>query len=180
MFRRPRFRPPGRQIRTEPPPLLRRAIALMESGAFLEAAPIFEQLAAGARARNLPQASRLLLQAGWCWVKAQRVEQGKADLRAGLIHLRESGNRFRFEQITQRVIRDLSDLGLENEAAEIQAILGERNNENSIEKPGAEPSKGILPTRCDSCGGSLRSDEIEWIDDLTAECPYCGSAIRTT
>lgn len=25
---------------------------------------------------------------------------------------------------------------------------------------------------------SLRLDEVEWADEMTAECPYCGSAVR--
>jgi uncharacterized Zn-finger protein len=24
----------------------------------------------------------------------------------------------------------------------------------------------------------LHTDEIEWTDEITAECPYCGNAIR--
>jgi Zn finger protein HypA/HybF involved in hydrogenase expression len=42
----------------------------------------------------------------------------------------------------------------------------------------AEKPKPILPTNCPGCGGPIRSDEVEWADEVTAECPYCGSAVR--
>jgi hypothetical protein len=36
----------------------------------------------------------------------------------------------------------------------------------------------VLPTHCPSCGAALRPDEIEWLDESTAECAYCGSPVR--
>jgi NAD-dependent SIR2 family protein deacetylase len=39
--------------------------------------------------------------------------------------------------------------------------------------------KPPLPTHCPSCGGAVRPDEIEWLDEVTAECDYCGSPLRS-
>ena len=36
----------------------------------------------------------------------------------------------------------------------------------------------LLPTTCPGCGGPLRSDEVDWADEATAECPYCGGSVR--
>jgi hypothetical protein len=38
--------------------------------------------------------------------------------------------------------------------------------------------KPILPTHCPSCGAAVKPDEVEWLDDITAECGYCGSPVR--
>jgi hypothetical protein len=50
----------------------------------------------------------------------------------------------------------------------------------ALHRPGtsAEKPKPILPIHCPGCDGPIRSDEVEWADDATAECPYCGSAVR--
>jgi hypothetical protein len=37
----------------------------------------------------------------------------------------------------------------------------------------------VLPTNCPSCGGPVLLKEVEWLDDITAECAYCGNGIRT-
>jgi uncharacterized Zn-finger protein len=35
-----------------------------------------------------------------------------------------------------------------------------------------------LPVACPGCGGQLADEEIRWLDRNTAECPYCGRAVR--
>ncbi len=42
---------------------------------------------------------------------------------------------------------------------------------------GAAPA-ARLPVKCTQCGGPLRSDEVDWIDAHSAECPYCGSVVQ--
>jgi hypothetical protein len=42
----------------------------------------------------------------------------------------------------------------------------------------AAKPKPRLPTVCPGCGGPLHSDELDWVDEITAECPYCGSPVR--
>jgi predicted RNA-binding Zn-ribbon protein involved in translation (DUF1610 family) len=48
-------------------------------------------------------------------------------------------------------------------------------------EPMPEPAKTqrpILPTNCPSCGGYIQVEEIKWLDQVTAQCPYCGKAVR--
>jgi len=40
------------------------------------------------------------------------------------------------------------------------------------------PPAARLPGKCPQCGGPLRSDEVDWIDAQSAECPYCGSVVQ--
>jgi hypothetical protein len=39
--------------------------------------------------------------------------------------------------------------------------------------------RGRLPTNCPKCGALVHSQDINWIDDQSAECIYCGSMIQT-
>jgi hypothetical protein len=76
----------------------------------------------------------------------------------------------------RRVISELQERGLETEAAEVERWLNHAApSEPSITSPERRP---ILPTQCSSCGATVRPDEIEWLDDFSAECAYCGSPLR--
>jgi len=39
-------------------------------------------------------------------------------------------------------------------------------------------SSARLPEKCSSCGAGIRPNEVKWLDDVTAECHYCGSVIK--
>ncbi len=36
----------------------------------------------------------------------------------------------------------------------------------------------VLPTHCPGCGAPIHPDDVDWIDNVTAECEYCGSPVR--
>ena len=40
------------------------------------------------------------------------------------------------------------------------------------------PSKRWLPTNCPHCGGSISAENVEWISDYEAKCPYCESVLK--
>ena len=42
----------------------------------------------------------------------------------------------------------------------------------------AEPVHGTLPTSCPKCGAPVHGSEINWVDNNTAECDYCGALLR--
>jgi hypothetical protein len=43
----------------------------------------------------------------------------------------------------------------------------------------AQGEAASLPSSCPNCGGALRSDNAEWIDATSVECPWCGSTVKT-
>jgi hypothetical protein len=52
----------------------------------------------------------------------------------------------------------------------------------SLPQPPAQPQapgQQRLPSTCSQCGAPVRGDEIEWINQYSAECIYCGSIIQT-
>ena len=179
MFRRPIHRSLRRALRPEVHPLLQRANDLLASGNYPAAADAFEQLARGAQARGLPRDAQLFLQAGRCRVMANQVPQGMADLKQGLAIIAGRGNWQHLSDAGQRVANELLQRGLAVEADEIQAVLRNTLPATFTAIPRNEPAaRKPLPTACSSCGGPLRSDEVEWIDDVSAECPFCGGVVR--
>jgi len=184
MFRRrglirPFRRPPIPDI----PPALRRANELMGVGDYPGAALAFEELARGAVFRNGPRAPLLLIQAGRMRIQAGQVSSGMTHLRQGLGLFAARGQWQQFQNSSQRLIVELAQRGLTGQAEQIEAILKASLPAGFVSGAGAgaapEKGKRVLPTNCPGCGGPLHSDEIDWTDDITAECPYCGSAIRT-
>jgi hypothetical protein len=79
--------------------------------------------------------------------------------------------------VGQRMVDELTARGLTAEAAEIAGLLGASLPKDLPAEP-APTKRPILPTHCPSCGGAVKSDEVEWIDEVTAECDYCGSPVR--
>jgi hypothetical protein len=153
----------------------------MAAGQYAEAAAIFEHFARGAMVRGGPRAPQFFLQAGRCRVLAGLVPGGMTLLKQGLSMMAESGNKQRLQNAGQRLVAELKQHNLMVEAAEIEALLNQTLPGGFT--PGAAASTApaqarLLPTKCPSCGGSLLANEVEWLDEATAECPYCGSGVR--
>jgi hypothetical protein len=162
------------------PPALQRANQLMAAGHYAEAAVIFEQFANGALARNGPRAPWFFLQAGQARLLAGQVSQGVAHIQQGLTLFAKRGRFQRLYHAGMRFVTELKARGLTAEAGQIEDYLKTSLPAGFIPVPGTSvgKSKPVLPTNCPGCSGPIRSDEVEWTDELTAECPYCGSGIR--
>lgn len=169
-----------RQIRKtlaqEVPPILQEANFAFSKGEYGRAAELFEKIARVADGRNGPRAPLFHLQAGRSRLLADQAALGMPSLKRGLELLAQRRQFPRLHQFGTRTINELNEHGLKSEAAEItiwlKSVLPETPSfETPIKKP-------VLPTHCPSCGAPLRPDEVEWLDDVTAECGYCGSPVR--
>ncbi len=160
------------------PPLLQKANRLMSVGDYNGAAAAFEELASRAEGRGGPRAPFFYLQAGRTRLLAGQKE-------AGVEHIRHGLNVFAQRQQFQRlfntgnyVIADLNGRGMTKEASDILAWL-----KATLPAGYAQPRPGgikpILPTHCPGCGAPVHPDEVEWVDNITAECAYCGSPMRS-
>ena len=183
MFRRRPIRrrihgpiPPRRQAALE---RLQRANRLMAEGSYAEAGSIFEELASGAAKRRLPRAPQLFLQAGNAFVKAGEHDHGIDLLRRGLHLMERMGQYKRLPFVSQRVLNELESLGLAQECEalknEIQQLLTQRGLSLSVD---IQQQKPRLPGKCPQCGGTVHPNEVEWIDERTAACDYCGSILE--
>ncbi len=183
MFRR---RPLRRRIRRTIPPgrrgaleRLQRANQLMSDGSFNEAGRIFEELAAGAARMRIPRAPQLFLQAGNAFIKAGEIDHGIDLLRRGLHLMDRMGQYRRLPIAAQRVLTELESMGLDQEREaldqEIQQLLTQKGLSLSME---TQQQKPRLPGKCPQCGGTVHPNEVEWIDERTASCDYCGSILE--
>jgi hypothetical protein len=174
-FRRQARKGFARQV----PPILQEANLAFDKGEFGRAAELFERIAEGADARGGPRAPLFHLQAGRARILAGQTALGMPSLKRGLALLAQRKQFPRLQNAGARVVSELNQHGLKNEAAEIEnwlktmlpPALGFESQQTPAKKP-------ILPTHCPQCGAALRPDEVEWLDDVTAECGYCGSPVR--
>ena len=179
MFRRRAQRIIRRMARREDiPPALQQANQMMENGEYKNAAEAFHTLAKSAEERFPHRAPFLYIEAGRAALLGGETKTGMADLRRGLTILSTQRRFNRVRILGQRIVNELQARGLNIEAEEIANLLsGNLPNTPSDEKSAPE-KRSVLPTHCPSCGATVKPDEVEWLDEITAECSYCGSPIR--
>lgn len=181
MFRRGFRRGLARQAaRPDVPPMLQRAHELMAAGNYPAAAEAFEQLARRGEARQHPRTGQMYLQAGRARIFAGQKNVGFAHLKRGLGLM--AARPAQLQRAGGRVVNELQDQGMSAEAQEIADWLKTSLPVQQEARGGAPVSarskKPLLPATCPSCGGVVRMDEVDWMDDVTAECDWCGSPIR--
>ena len=172
-----------RQIRKtlaqDVPPVLQEANFVFDKGEYGRAAELFERIAETAAARGGPRAPLFHLQAGRARILAGQAALGMPSLKRGLELLAQRGQFPRLHQAGRRVISELKEQSLNKEAAEIAAWLESLlPSMPSLASPKVPPKRPVLPTHCPACGAGMRPDEVEWLDEVTAECAYCGSPVR--
>jgi len=178
MFRRRLSRVIRRMGRPNVLAMLQRANQLLGSGSYAEATQAFEQLARGAEDRFSERSPFLYLQAGRAAILDGQIQTGVAHLRRGLTLLASQGRSPRMQMLGHRIMDELNERGLINGAAEIAGVLSANLPRHAEPEQTSPAKKTSLPTHCPSCGGSLRPDEVEWLDEFTVECAYCGSPVR--
>ena len=161
------------------PPILQEANLAFDKGEYGRAAQLFERIAEGADARGGPRAPLFHLQAGRARILAGQVALGMPSLKRALEILAERKQFQRLQNAGLRVVTELNERGLKTEAVDIEILLKMNLPATLTSETKETPTrKPILPTHCPNCGAALRPDEVEWLDDLTAECGYCGSPVR--
>ncbi|HKY55283.1 MAG TPA: hypothetical protein VJM08_13290 [Anaerolineales bacterium] len=161
------------------PPILQEANFVFDKGEYGRAAELFEQIAQVTDARGGLRAPLFHLKAGRARILAGQTQLGMPSLKRGLELLYQHKLFPQLQKAGSRVIRELNEQGLKNEAMEIdlwlKSIILLRPEFETDLVPEKRP---ILPTHCPSCGAGLQPDEVQWLDEVTAECAYCGSPIR--
>jgi hypothetical protein len=158
------------------PPILQEANMAFEKGEYGRAAERFEKIARAADGRGGPRAPLLYLQAGRARVFAGQTELGMPSLKRGLELFAERRQFPNLHRAGVRVVTELKERGLDEEATSIEIFLRTvLPKEFQVDTLAKRP---VLPTHCPSCGAPLRPDEVEWLENATAECGYCGSPVR--
>jgi uncharacterized Zn-finger protein len=158
------------------PPILQEANFAFSKGEYGRAAELFEQIARVADGRGGPRAPLFHLQAGRARLLAGQSGLGLPSLKRGLELLAQRGQFQRLHQFGSRTVEELNQHGLNNEAGEISAwLISVLPETPAAERPVHKPA---LPTHCPACGAPLRHDEVEWQENSSAQCGYCGSPVR--
>lgn len=193
MFRRRPFRRiipvrrhPFAPIAAGPRRALRNANNMMDNGNFAAAANIYDDLAKAALATGMMRhAPFLFLQTARARMLAGQLDQSIDAMQRGLNLLAETGRWKALRNAGKVAVDELKRQGRAAQAGEVQAWLdnilkdhAEVDEAYTRETDVSEQKPPRLPTKCPSCGGGIPSDEVEWIDEHTVECPYCGSAVQ--
>ena len=186
MFRR-FFRQGGAQAGLGPDQIsqVNQANQLKASGQNEQAAVLFDQLAAGMESTGHPRrAANFHAQAAHTFVDANEPLRALAHARRALdLFIRfQMVNRIPvfYANITRHMrtkgLNGVADQVVKEYAAKVSAYPTPMQPTQSAQA-GPRP---ILPPTCPKCGAPVRSDEIEWIDERSAECIYCGSTLQPT
>jgi len=167
-------------LEPRPRQMINQANALEAAGRHAEAAALFAEVADGAAQRGMPdRAGNLSLQASRCLLNGGDTAGAVARARTGLNGLAQAGRERRAAMSLHMAADALRARGHAAEAAALEKEFASLAQLTAGETDAAEPvAHGRLPTKCSQCGGPLRPDDVGWIDDATAECPYCGSGVR--
>lgn len=175
------------RVRRPPRPILK-ARQLMHEGRFAEAAEAFDRLAQGAGERGMwARAGQLNLEAARCYLRLDDLDAAYARARKGLGFLAKAGRPGRVREMAPRVIRVLEERGRHKEAEglkkELEALIGPPTpGRRRRPMPVGEPIivREELPEKCPHCSAPLKDEEVDWVGPHTAECPYCGGAVKLT
>ncbi len=153
---------------------------LFAIGQYAQAASMLENLANTARAEGLPRTPRLFFQAARANWHANQAAHGMDLMRVALDMLAAAGALGIAVQIANMGTAELTSLGYPQEAENLREYAAKIPGwkEAASAPPEDEGPRPVLPTHCIQCGAIVRSDEVDWIDEITAACAYCGSPIR--
>ena len=161
------------------PPLLQRANQLMSTGSYMEAAGAYEQLARAAEARGGPRAPFFYIQAGRAHIMDGQIPAGLEYLQRGFGLFAVRGQAGKVFNVGNRIVGELNQRGLSKEAQQLSSYIKSLvpNFDGNL-NAASQDKRPPLPTHCPGCGAPVRVDEVDWLDDITAECAFCGSPVR--
>jgi len=150
----------------------------MQNENYAEAAQAFEKIAQITERRRGARAPIFHLRAGRAYILAGNTEKGMPRLTRGLTMLAAKKQWEPFQRFGQRAVDELKKLGFKKETQEIVELLEKRLPEEENTDLVQDEFFTTLPTQCESCGAPIRSNEVKWIDENTAECLFCGNPVR--
>ena len=158
---------------------LRLAHARREAGDFAAAAREFHELGVQGEAEGIPRSVQAFLLAGQSYLLAGQRDQGLDDLRHAVEGARRFGQLDRLVAAGPRIAHELQAAGFASEARAFLDSLGSAGALSPSDGSPAVPARPPrLPPKCPSCGGIVHPGEVEWADEHSVLCDYCGSVIQ--
>jgi tetratricopeptide (TPR) repeat protein len=156
---------------------LSKAILLFNQGQYAEAGAIFERIAEIAAARNGPRAPRFFLEAGRALFHARQPERALQLLERGWKLALANGRLGLLTRVGPGLSAEIGQLGYADQARGIQSWLA-KIPAAPLPMSATATKRPELPLKCPSCGAPVRPNEVEWLDEQTAECDFCGNPMR--
>ena len=176
-MRRAMMRPPANPIILQ---AVSRANQALANGKPAEAADIFARLAQEGNKRGIAKpAANAHAHAALAYASAKNGAAALTHARAALNAFNQLGMLERAARFYANITRVLLENGLNGAADAIEKEFGAGLKSASAAAIAPETKRGRLPSKCPHCAGPARSDEVDWIDDASAECNYCGGVIQT-
>ena len=174
---------PPRRRRPRLRPALRRARRRIEQADPAEAAATFEKKAQVAEEQGMwDKAGDLYLEAARCYLQLDDMDRADDHGLKALQLFIQARRLGKIRRLVPRMMAVLHRKGYHDEAEklrpEVNALLGALPGERAIPWGEKAVQRGSLPAKCPSCGGPIRSDEVNWIDSHSAECAYCGGIVK--
>lgn len=193
-IRRRPLRGGARRARWMPPPPeleaarddVARAHELMAEGEYLAAGELFSRVAAlAAGFQRFERAGHLYLQAGRAAYQGGNLTLAMAHADRAIAAFIEGEATGRATRAVGRLESELRGGGFEEEAALLHDKLESRLAEAGLQVGALAGDATIdetaeLPAHCPACLGPVRPDEVEWADETSAVCSYCGSILKAT
>lgn len=197
MRRRRPFRPVGRPIMRAGhipghpplPPKLQEANRHYQNGKYREAALLYEELFDKAVRRDFPQAPRLLLQAGFAWLKTENSEKGLAAFKRGFSVWIEQKQWQILHKASFVTDARLKSEGFNNESDGLQAWLATQIPEDvqksqvwqiAYKDRKQTTAKINLPSVCPQCGAPVDPRDVDWFNEVIGQCPFCNAILTNT
>ena len=165
-------------------PIVRRQIfeanQLLQSGQYVQAGDAFSGLASQAKENGHPRrAANLNTQAAHAYIDGKNENLALTQSRSALTLFQQLGMVDRAAQFWRNIQNHLQRAGMSSALASLRQEFGSKIDLTPLQKPVApSPAKqGHLPAQCPGCGAPVRTDEVEWVDEQSAECPFCGSIL---
>jgi len=169
------------QLNPEQMALLVNANQLLTAGKPAEAAPLLAQLAAELEKQQHPRrAANVYARAAHAFADAQNEAGALAQARKALTLFLQYRMVQRAPVFFANILRKMKAHNMNNAASAIQKEYGGQVGVAPAESLAAPSARrGLLPTQCPKCGAPVGAD-VNWVDEYTAECDYCGTLLRAS
>ena len=159
--------------------VLVKANQFMAEGKSSEAGRLFADVATDMQQSNHPRrAANLYTRAAHAFADGNNEQAAQDNTRKALSIFMQLKMVNRAQIFFTNITRKMNHKGMKVAAESLQ-----RDYDAQIPALPAQPRNdrqkhGLLPTNCPKCGATVHGDEVEWVDNDTVECEYCGTLIR--
>jgi hypothetical protein len=153
---------------------------LVSEGKPLDAARLFADMADELQRSNHPRrAANLYARAAHAFADGNNEQAALEKARKALALFTQFRMVGRTTMFFSNITRKMTVKGMKVAAEALQQEYGIQITPMPLEsRQENRRQSGLLPTNCPNCGATVHRDEVEWVDDNTVECEYCGTLVR--